>query len=101
LPCSTLPLRDIGSAPFRHNIRTLRGAYRRAEQWRALLRYVFEYQYLRFSEVADRRTFFVRSTGFDADFIAPGLVDDARFDALVAAVGRICDAYAVDEERFI
>lgn len=84
----------------RHNIRTLRGTYSPGESWRALIRYLVEYQYLRFSAVADRRTFFLRSTWFDADFIATGVLDDARFDALVAAVGRICDAYAVDERWF-
>jgi hypothetical protein len=85
----------------RHNIRTLRGAYPPVEHWRALLRYLFEYQYLRFSAVPDRRAYFLLSTGCAADFIATGVIDDARFDALVAAVGDICDAYAVDEANFV
>ncbi len=55
---------------------------------------------LRFSAVADARTFFMRSTWFDTDFMATGIVDDPQFDALSAAVRRICDAYAVDERRF-
>jgi hypothetical protein len=83
----------------RHNIRTLRDRYGPAQRWRMLIRYLTEYQYLRFSAVADARTFFVRSTWFDADFFASGLLDEARFDELAAGVARLCDAYAVDEHR--
>lgn len=84
----------------RHNIRTLRGIYPRAEWWRALIRYLIEYQYLRFSAVENRRSFFLQSTWFDADFIATGLLDETRFDALAGAATRICDGYAVDERWF-
>lgn len=84
----------------RHNIRTLRGMYPAGEWWRALIRYLVEYQYLRFSAVSDRRSFFLRSTWFDDDFIATGIVDADGFDALAAAVADICDTYAVDEQRF-
>ena len=66
-----------------------------------LVRYLYEFQYLRFSAVADRRTFFLRSTWFDADFIDRGVLDEATFDALTAAVAGICDCYAVDESRFV
>lgn len=84
----------------RHNIRTLRGLYPSGEWWRALIRYLVEYQYLRFSAVADPRTFFLRSTWFDADFLSTGIINEDGFDALVAAVGCICDAYGVDEKWF-
>lgn len=85
----------------RQNIRTLRGEYPAARRWRLLARYLYEVQYLRFSAVADRREFFLRSTWCDADFLANGVLDAARFDALVSAVGAICDGYAVDETRFV
>lgn len=84
----------------RQNVRTLRAEYAPAQLWHALVRYLYELQYLRFSAVADRRTFFLRSTWFDADFLDGGGLDEARFDALAAAVGAICDCYAVDERRF-
>jgi hypothetical protein len=84
----------------RHNIRTLRGMYPKPEWWRMLLRYLIEYQYLRFSAVDDRRTYFLRSTWFDADFIATGVLDDAQFDALAGAVARVCDVFAVEERWF-
>jgi hypothetical protein len=84
----------------RHNIRTLRPEYSPARLWRMLVRYLTEYQYLRFSMVPDPRRYFFSSTWFDADFIAPEIVDDKRFDALVDAVGQLCSTYAVDERRF-
>src|SRR5262249_29204812 len=49
----------------RQNIRTLRGEYGAAQLWRMLIRYLYEFQYLRFSAVGDRRTFFLSSTWFD------------------------------------
>ncbi|MDX2167757.1 MAG: hypothetical protein SF182_11860 [Deltaproteobacteria bacterium] len=78
----------------RQNIRTLRAEYPAARRWRLLVRYLYEYQYLRFSAVADRRTFFWRSTWFDADFIDTGILDAGRFAALDAAVAAVCGAYA-------
>lgn len=85
----------------RQNVRTLRAEYPPARLWRMLVRYLYELQYLRFSAVGDRRTFFLRSTWFDADFIDSGVLDEATFDALAKAVAAICDCYAVDEARFI
>jgi len=88
----------------RHNIRTLRPEYPAAALWRMLVRYLYEYQYLGSvlgsATVADRRAFLVYSTWFDADFFATGALDEARFDALAAAVTRLCACYALDERRF-
>lgn len=85
---------------IRHNIRTLRALYTPAQLWRMLVRYLSEYQYLTFSAVADTVGFFVRSTGFDADFFASDVLDPTRFAALTAAVRRICETYEVDEACF-
>ena len=84
----------------RHNIRTLHGEYPPPHLWRLLLRYVFEFQYLRFSVIQDPRRFFLHTTSCYRDFIATGLCDEATFDGLTAAVGALCDAYAVDQTRF-
>jgi hypothetical protein len=85
----------------RQNVRTLRDAYPPARLWRLLVRYLYEFQYLRFSRVTDRRAFCLRSTGCGADFIESGVLDDETFDALTAAVAAICDCYAVDESKFV
>lgn len=84
----------------RHNIRTLRGQYPADQLWRMLVRYLCEYQYLAFSEVADRRAYFLTSTWFDTDFIATGILDEARFVALTEAVAALHATYTVDETRF-
>jgi hypothetical protein len=83
----------------RHNIRSLRAFYAPAQLWRMLLRYLFEFQYLAFSAVEDPRTYFFRSTWFDADYIASGALDARRFDELSAAVSRLCACHAIDESR--
>jgi hypothetical protein len=84
---------------IRHNIRTLRGLYPPAQLWRMLLRYLSEYQYLAFGAVADPAEFFLRSTWFDADFFATGVLDPPRFLTLAATVQRIYSTYAVDERH--
>lgn len=85
---------------IRHNVRTLRFAYAPSQLFRMLIRYLFELQYLGFSEVADRSTFFVRSTWFDADFFATGVLDADRFAELAERAGALCACFAVDESRF-
>lgn len=39
---------------------------------------------------------FLASTWFADDVLAPGVLDEARFDALAAAVARLCACHAVD-----
>jgi hypothetical protein len=84
----------------RHNIRTLRPSYPPPQLFRMLVRYLFEYQYLALSAVADPTTFLMRSTWFDADFVANGVLDARRFGELTAAGAALCASYAVDASRF-
>lgn len=84
----------------RHNIRTLRFVHPPTQLFRMLVRYLFELQYLRFSEVPDPKTFLVRSTWFDSDFFGTGLLDAKRFERLAQCAATLCDCYAVDESRF-
>jgi hypothetical protein len=50
--------------------------------------------------VADARAFLWQSTWFVDDFVATGVVDAARFDALAERVATLCRAHDVDETRF-
>ena len=84
----------------RQNVRTLRFEYGPTQLWRLLVRYLYEFQYLRFSAVADPGAYFVRSTWLDEDFFRTGVLDAERFDRLTAAVARVCECWAVDEGRF-
>jgi len=38
----------------------------------------------------DPRDYFLYSTWFADDFLATGVIDEARFETLAAAVGRLC-----------
>jgi hypothetical protein len=90
---------------LRQNVRTLRLDYDASAFWRMLVRYLYEYQYvgprLGSPAIADPRAFFVESTWFDEDVLRAGVLDDARFDALAAAVAALCTCYAIDETRFV
>ncbi len=94
---------DEGETYVRHNIRTLRPEYPPDARWRMLIRYLFEYQYLApvlgLTQMPDPRAYFLGSTWFADDFLATGIVDDAGFDALAAAVAALCACHAVDETR--
>jgi hypothetical protein len=87
----------------RHNIRSLRPEYPPPLLWRMLIRYLFEYQYLSaalgMTRVADPRAYFLHSTWFADDFLATGVLDEARFEELAAAVARLCACHAVDRTR--
>ena len=87
----------------RHNVRGLGAEYGPAQAWRLLLRYLFEYQYLRptlgFTRIVDPRTYLVTSTGMLDELFVTGVVDDARFDDLAAIVGRLCASYAIDRTK--
>ena len=87
----------------RHNVRALRHEYAPEEVWRVLLRHLIEYQYLLpalgMTRVDDPRAYFLYSTWFADDFVATGIVDESRFDALAAIVARLCACYAVDPTR--
>lgn len=84
----------------RHNIRTLAGQYPREQLWQMLVRYLTEFQYLRFSTIDDPREFLFRSTWFDRDFLHGGVLSEAAFDRLDAAIRNLFAAYAVDESQF-
>lgn len=94
----TVPERE---SYVRQNIRPLRGEHGPDELWRMLQRYLYEYQYLRFSEVEDARAFFWSSTWFDFDYIESGLLTPEDFDVLASQVGAVLDAFEVDETRFV
>lgn len=83
----------------RQNIRPLAREYPAAQLWRHLVRALYEYQYLGFSLVPDRRRYFVGTTRFEQDFVASGALDARRFDELAAAAHALCAVHAVDTSR--
>ena len=87
----------------RHNVRALGREYGAERAWRLLLRYLFEYQYVRpalgLTRVDDPRTFFFASTGIADELFATAVVDEARFDDLADVVARLCTCHAIDRTR--
>jgi hypothetical protein len=78
----------------RHNIRTLKREYPSTKLWSMLLRYLYEYQYLLpqlgLIRIDDPYRYFVQSTGFDSDVIAPGVVSEEAFLNASAALAKLC-----------
>jgi hypothetical protein len=83
----------------RQNVRPLAREFEAAQLWRLLVRFLYEYQYLAFSAVADRRAYFLATTWIGRDLFACRALDEARFDDLAAAAGALCAAHAVDESQ--
>lgn len=84
----------------RNNVRPLLTELGPAQLFQALARYAFEYQYLRFDPARDARAYFLACTWFGEQFLARGLSSEARLDALLALVGRLCACHEVDGARF-
>ncbi len=87
----------------RHNIRTLRGEYTTPQLWRAIVRYLYEYQYLlpglALTSIEDPFRFFAVSTGFGGEFIDEGVVSEERFLGITAALTALFSTYRVDVEK--
>ncbi|MCB9852538.1 MAG: hypothetical protein H6819_05545 [Phycisphaerales bacterium] len=92
--------RAQAEAYVRNNVYCLVGVYPPAQVFRQLARYAYEYQYLRFSGMADRDRYFRSTTWFDRQFVASGFVTDDRVRALFRLMASICDCYAVDATAF-
>lgn len=90
---------DEREAYVRQNIRTLRADYGAHQIWRMLGRYLYELQYLRFSAVEDKRTYFLRSTWFDCDFLQSGILSMDSFDRLDRSWRRLFDTFAIDHGK--
>jgi hypothetical protein len=65
-----------------------------------LLRYAYQYQYLRLSLVADPVAFFVKSSWFAEQYLQTGVVSEGQMEQLLNLVGEICDCYVIDESKF-
>lgn len=86
-------------AYVRQNIRPLRREYDAEAMLRMLVRYAYEFQYLRFSAIGDPRTYFFEMTWFDIDFLEPGILTEPQLTALLEAGAALCDAHSVDETQ--
>jgi hypothetical protein len=84
----------------RNNVYCLSVGVPPATLFQRLARYVYEYQYLRLSAVGDPRRYFLSSTWFEVEYVAPSILRLADLDALLRLVGDLCALYRVDETKF-
>lgn len=84
----------------RNNVRSLVHDFRKESAYQRLARYVYEFQYLRFSSIPDARAYFDKSTWFQEQYLEPGNIEAEHFEQLLDLLGALCDQYQVDESRF-
>lgn len=65
-----------------------------------MLRYAYQYQYLRLSRIIDPMSFFLKSSWFAEHYYHPGVLNEEQFDQVLNLVGEICESYAIDESKF-
>ncbi len=85
---------------IRNNVYSLTLEYPAAKLFQRLARYAYEYQYLRLSQIADPRAYFLGSTWFAEEYLEPRIVTEAQLTRLLDVVGSLCDCYTVDETKF-
>jgi hypothetical protein len=87
----------------RHNVRALGAEYSPAAAWRLVVRYLYEYQYLRpalgLLRVPDPWDYFAGCTGVERDLVARGVIERERFEALAALGWELLATHAIDERR--
>jgi hypothetical protein len=84
----------------RNNVRPLLGELDSAHLFQALARYAFEYQYLCFDPERDAHRYFLACTWFGEQFLARGVLDEARLELVLDAVGRLCRCHEVEAAAF-
>jgi hypothetical protein len=65
-----------------------------------MLRYAYQYQYLRLSSIDDPLGFFLKSSWFAEEYYRTGILSEEQFQQVLTLVGEICDCYAIDESKF-
>jgi hypothetical protein len=65
-----------------------------------MLRYAYQYQYLRLSRINDPMDFFLKSSWFAEHYYRSGVLTEAQFKKVVELVGGLCGCYAIDESKF-
>ena len=84
----------------RNNHRSHVQEYKNGAIFQRLMRYAYEYQYLRFSIMDNPMDFVLKTTWIQEQYIDTGLLSAQRLHELFTKFAAICDAYQVDERFF-
>ncbi len=82
----------------RNNVVSRFGASRPSAVLQRLVRSAFEYQYLRFSRIADPLAYFLDSTWFREEYLHSGVIRGVDLAPLLSLVGALCDAQEIDPQ---
>jgi hypothetical protein len=85
----------------RNNVYSLTMEYPATKLFQRLARYVYEYQYLRLIQIADPGRYFLSSTWFAQEYLQTQILDEACVARLLETLAAICDAYVIDDGRFV
>jgi len=85
----------------RQNVRPLFREYAPEQLWRRLTRLLYEAQYLRFSAIADPRSYLLDTTWLRDDFLATRILREEDLDLLLSAAAALCQCHDVDGSRFV
>jgi len=85
----------------RQNVRPLFREYAPEQLWRRLTRLLYEAQYLRFSAIADPRSYLLDTTWLRDDFLATRILREEDLDLLLSAAAALCECHDVDGSRFV
>ncbi len=84
----------------RSNVTCLRQSMRPRALFQRLVRYAYEYQYLRLlRDLRDPWDYFVSVTAFPREFWDTGIVSQERTHALFVHISEICDLQQIDRTR--
>lgn len=85
---------------LRHNVYSLVTETDTTGVYARLLRYAYQFQYLRLSRIDHPLAFFLSSTWFPEEYFRRGILNEAQFQELLDRVGDLCDCYTIDESKF-
>lgn len=85
---------------IRNNVCSLAFEYANTDLFQRLARYVYEYQYLRFSRIDDPFSYFMSSTWFGEQYLKTGILNEDYLKQAIGVLGKLCDCFTIDCSYF-
>lgn len=85
---------------IRNNVHSLVTERETTGIYARLLRYAYQFQYLRLSHIEDPMGFFLKSSWFAEEYFRSGIIREDQFQKVLTLVSEICDCSAIDESKF-
>lgn len=85
---------------IRNNVHSLVTERETTGIYARMLRYAYQYQYLRLSRIDDPMSFFLKSSWFAEEYFRSCILSEEQFQQVLTLVSEICDCNAIDESKF-